>query len=216
MNKVLIIGANGQVGKIIATKMNASADFSPVALIRKEKQKEFFENKNIEFQIAGLEENVDSLSDVMKGIDAVVFTAGSGGGTGYDKTLMIDLDGAVKSMDAAQKVGVKRFVIISALNADNREAWNLDSMKPYYVAKQYADRMLKSSNLDYTILRPGRLFNKEGTGKITITDPASQEGVPREDVAELVLEVLNNQNAIGKTISFNEGDLPIKEVVGAI
>ncbi|HKK44239.1 MAG TPA: NAD(P)H-binding protein, partial [Balneolaceae bacterium] len=79
-----------------------------------------------------------------------------------------------------------------------------------------ADQILKERDLDYTILRPGRLFNKAGTGKITITDPAAQEGVPREDVADTVLEVLRQDNAAGKTIEFNEGNTPIEEVISKI
>ena len=113
MKKVLIIGANGQIGKIITTKMKGSADFVPVALFRKENQKVFFENHNVEYKIVDLEEDLDTLVNSMKGTDAVVFTAGSGGETGYDKTLIIDLDGAIKSIEAAKKAGVKRFVLIS-------------------------------------------------------------------------------------------------------
>ncbi len=180
MKNVLIIGANGQVGRIITTKMKDSADFTPIAAFRKEKQKEFFKSINVNYRIVDLEEEVDSIADAMKGMDAVIFSAGSGGSTGYYKTLTIDLDGAVKSIEAAQKAEVKRFVIISALHADNRELWDESGIKPYYVAKHYADRMLKSSGLDYTILRPGQLFNKEGAGKITITNPGSEKGVPEK------------------------------------
>ena len=216
MKNVLIIGANGQVGKIITTKMKASDDFSPTALFRKEKQKEFFQEHDVNYRIVDLEEKIDSLAEAMEGMDAVVFSAGSGGKTGYDKTLTIDLDGAVKSMEAARKAGVKRFVMISALLADNRDFWAESGIKPYYIAKHYADQMLKESGLDYTILRPGRLFNKAGTGKITITDPAAQEGVPREDVADTVLEVLRQDNAAGKTIEFNEGNTPIEEVISKV
>ena len=213
MKKVLIIGANGQVGKIIVQKMKDAADFIPVALFRKEEQKGFFEGLDVSYKIVNLEEEVDTLANAMAGMDAVVFSAGSGGKTGLDKTLTVDLDGAVKSMEAAVKAGVNRFVIISALHADNRGLWDETGIKPYYVAKHYADHILKSSGLDYTILRPGQLLNKEGTKKITVTDPSSKKGVAREDVANTVLAVLNDDNAIGKTIAFNEGDVSIEEVV---
>lgn len=216
MKNVLIIGANGQIGRIIATKMQASAEFVPVALFRKENQKEYFENNGVDYKIVDLEEDIDTLANAMKDMDAVVFTAGSGGKTGYDKTLVIDLDGAVKSMEAAKKAGINRFIIISSINADNRDAWEETGIKPYLIAKHYADQFLKSSGLDYTILRPGRLSNKAGTGKITIIHPASKEGVAREDVADLVLESLNHDNTIGKTIAFNEGEVPIEEVVSKI
>lgn len=216
MKHVLIIGATGQVGKHIVTKMKANGNFAPKALFRRENQKEFFERQGINYSIVDLEEDIAVLSKAMEGMDAIVFTAGSGGNTGYDKTLLIDLDGAVKSMEAAHKAGVKRFIMVSALHADDRDRWEESGIKPYYVAKYYADRLLKSSGLDYTILRPGRLFNTAGSGKITITDPSAQKGVPREDVAELVLAVLNQPHTIGKTISFNEGNTPIREAVDTI
>ena len=85
MKNVLIIGANGQVGRIIATKMQASDDFNPTAAFRKEKQKTFFEQHDIDYKIVDLEEEVDVIASAMEGIDAIVFTAGSGAGTGLDK-----------------------------------------------------------------------------------------------------------------------------------
>ena len=216
MKNVLIIGANGQVGKIITTKMKAAADFTVTAAFRKDKQKEFFENRDINYRVVDLEDEVDALADAMKSIDAVVFTAGSGAQTGLDKTLAVDLDGAVKSMEAAQQAGVDRFVIISAMHAGDRSKWGQSAIKPYLIAKHYADSILQSSGLDYTILRPGRLFNEEGSGKITTTEPASKRGIPREDVADTVLEVLRRDNAIGKAISFNEGDTPIEKALSEI
>lgn len=216
MKNVLIIGANGDVGKNIITKMNDSSDFTPVALFRKEKQKAFFEKHNVDYHIVDLEGDMESLVNAMENVDAVVFTAGSGGNTGFGKTLTVDLDGAVKSMEAAEKAGVKRFVMISAMHADNREVWQESKIKPYMVAKHYADRFLKSSGLDYTILRPGRLFDKKGTGKITVTKPSEEEGIAREDVANMVLEVLKQDNTIGKTIAFNEGNKPIVDILKEI
>lgn len=216
MKNVLIIGANGDIGRIITTKMKASADFSPVAAFRKEKQKAFFEERDVDYHIVDLEADIASIEKAMANVDTVVFTAGSGGKTGFDKTLTVDLDGAVKAMEAAQNAGVQRFVMISAMHADNRQAWQQTKIKPFMVAKHYADRFLKSSGLDYTVLRPGRLFDKEGNGKITITNPSEKEGIAREDVAQTVLEVLQHDNTIGKIIAFNEGDQPIGEILEEI
>lgn len=216
MKKVLIIGANGKVGKKLTKQLNEASEFAPVALFRSEDQKEYFKELGVDYQIVSLEDSVDVIAGVMTGMDAIVFSAGSGGKTGYDKTLAIDLDGAVKAMDAAEKAGVKRFVIVSALNTDNRSFWNDSGMKPYYIAKHYADRILKSSNLDYTIVRPGQLLDDAGTGKITTTDPADNKSVPREDVASLIVEVLKHDNTIGKIVEFNQGDTLIEKAVSDI
>ncbi|UZR99533.1 SDR family oxidoreductase [Chondrinema litorale] len=213
MKKVIIIGASGKVGKIITEKMSQSVDFKPTAVFRKEEQKEYFEELNVNYKIASIEVEVDTLAEVIKGADAVVFTAGSGGNTGYDKTLTVDLDGAVKVMEASLKAGVKRFVMVSALGADDRSGWEGAKIKPYYVAKHYADQVLKSIGLDYTIVRPGRLLDEPGSGKIDTLAPKEKRGIPREDVAQTVLEVLKNDNSIGKIIEFNEGETSIDEAV---
>jgi len=213
MKKVMIIGASGKIGRLLTEKLNGETEFSPVALFRSENQKDFFEKLGVEYKVISLEDPIDVLADALAGMDAIVFTAGSGAKTGYDKTLAIDLDGAVKAMDAAEHAGVKRFIIVSALNTDNRSAWNDSGMKPYYIAKHYADRILKSSGLDYTIMRPGRLLDDAGNGKVTTTNPAANKSVPREDVASLIMEVLKHDNTIGQTIEFNQGDTPIEEAI---
>ncbi len=210
---VLIIGANGKVGRILTEQLNEDPGFNPVALIRKEEQKPFFEERNVPCRVVSLEDPVDDIAGAMDAIDAIVFTAGSGGKTGYDQTLAVDLDGAVKSMEAAARAGISRFVMVSALNAGNRAAWNTSKIKPYYIAKHYADRLLAGSELAYTILRPGRLSNQPGTGRITTSDPQKREGVSREDVANLIVETLRNENTVGRIIEFNEGDTPVEEAI---
>ena len=216
MKKVLVIGSNGKVGRILTSKLKDSSHFIPTAVIRNKEQIDYFQKMGVGYEIVSLEDSVDQLAAVMKGMDAVVFTAGSGGKTGYDMTLAIDLDGAVKAMEAAEKVGVKRFVMVSAAHADDRSQWETSGIKPYYIAKHYADRVLKSSGLDYTILRPGLLLDDTGSDKITIEHAEARKSVPREDVASFIVEVLEHDNTIGKIITFNQGDLPIKEAVRSI
>lgn len=213
MNKVLIIGANGKVGRKLTQKVKESSDWEGVALIRKEEQKSYFDDMGVEARVASLEDEKSELAEKMKGIDAVVFTAGSGGGTGPDKTLSVDLDGAVKAMEASRDNNIKRFVMVSALNTGNRKAWASSKIKPYYIAKYYADEWLKNSGLDYTILRPGRLMDEPGSGKIDTENPGQREGVPREDVASVALEALKNDNLRNKIIEFNSGETPIDQAL---
>lgn len=159
--KVFVVGANGQIGKQLTERLHESENHKVLAMVRKEEQQKELQSKGIETVVADLEGTVEELQGVLTGCDAIVFTAGSGGSTGSDKTLLIDLDGAVKTMEAAEKAGVDRFIMVSALQANNRENWN-ENLKPYYVAKHYADKMLVQSNLNYTIIRPGGLLNEKG------------------------------------------------------
>ena len=215
---VLIIGAHGKIGKIVAEKMKVSPHFNPTALIRKKEQLVFFNAMQVPAKVASLEGSVDEIAITMEGADAIVFTAGSGGKTGYDKTLEIDLDGAVKSMIAAEQVGVSRFVMVSAYLAGDRSDWDASGIKPYYIAKHFADRELQRSSLDYTILRPVRLTDEEGIGKVTIeTMPgALKKTIPREEVATVILEVLDHPETIGKVMVMSTGVTPIKEAILAV
>ena len=215
--KVLIIGANGKIGKLTCKKIAEISGFTPIAGIRKEDQVPFFEEQGIEYRLINLEASVEKLQQWFDGIDCIVFTAGSGGKTGYDKTLEIDLDAAVKSMEAAKSAGIDRFIIVSAFYADDREAWNTTGIKPYYIAKHYADEALKRSGLQYTILRPARLLDGSGTGKIATTaDTQSELQIFRDDVAAVIVEVLSNQHTVGKSIDLINGHEGIQEALNAV
>ena len=214
--KVLIVGANGKIGTILSERLSQEENFEPLAMIRKEEQKEKFDQLGISTIQGDLSDSVEELEKVVKKSDAVVFTAGSGGGTGAEKTLEIDLGGAVKTALAAEKANVKRFVLVSAAGADDRSFWSKSGIKPYYVAKHFADEALKNSALDYTILRPTRLTDDSGKGKIKVgKSPADLNNeIAREDVANTILEVLKNEKSSKhKVIEFSQGETAIAEAI---
>lgn len=213
--KILIVGAHGKIGKLTVEKLRDTEGYSPVAFLRKEEQVKEFDAMGVASIVGNLEEDVEKLAMSFEDVEAIVFAAGSGGGTGFDKTLSIDLDGAVKAVEAAEKVGIKRFIMVSASHSDDREFWEKSGMKPYYVAKHYADRFLKESDLNYTILRPVRLTDEEGTGKVKVSGNPDDMGpeVPRDDVASMIVSVLKNHNTYGQTIEVSSGDTPIESVL---
>ena len=213
-----MIGAPGKIGQLVSEKLSQSNEFEPTAFIRKEEQKPVFEKMGVPTIVESLENTADEIAKSINGFDAIVFTAGSGGKTGHDKTLEIDLDGAVKTMNAAKQNNIKRFVIVSAALSDVPEKWGDTGIKPYYIAKHYADNELKRSGLDYTIIRPVKLTDYEGTGKITAkpTPEGLKEEVTRADVASTILYVLSNNKAISKIVEISEGDTAIEEAVNNI
>lgn len=216
--KVLIAGANGQIGRLLVDLMTAEEGFEPVALVRKENQLEDLREQRVEALLGDLESPVDKLSELIveSQADAVVFTAGSGGKTGPDKTLLIDLDGAVKLMQAAEKTNAKRFLIVSAIGAHRREFWQGSSLAPYYVAKHFADESLMRSNLDWTVIRPGTLQNEPATGKVLIKQTLDHGHVNRADVAEVILECLKNDHSVGKAFDLVAGETPVKTAVAEL
>ena len=212
--KVLIAGANGRVGTILSGKLWGNAGFSPVGLIRENLQQTKFTALGVPSVLGDLEAGISSF---LPGLDAVVFTAGSGGHTGPDKTTDVDQNSAVRLIGDCEKAGVNRFVMVSAIGADpNSESRRL---KHYLRAKGVADARLRSSTLDYTIIAPGTLIDERGTGRVQIAEDLGFHGyLPREDLASCIIECLQNFNSIGKTFQIVSGAQKIKdsfdEVVG--
>src|SRR5699024_7241301 len=209
---VLIIGANGQIGRHVVKKLQDSREHNPIAMVRKEEQKAEFEAKGVKTALVDLEGDIDDIASAAEDADAIVFTAGSGGHTGADKTMMIDFDGAIKSMEAAKKAGVNRFVIVSAIGVHHRDKW-MSSAAYYSAAKYYADVWLENSGLDYTIIRPGGLTNEQGTGKIKAATDLERGQIPREDVATTIVSSLENDRTIGKAFDMISGETPIEDAL---
>ena len=213
---VLVIGANGQVGRSIVKEL-AESNHNAVAMVRKEEQKEKMQELGAARVVMGdLEKD---FSDAFDGVDAVIFAAGSGPKTGAEKTLTIDLWGSVKAAKYAEAKGVKRFVQLGSVGSDNPDAGG-EAMKPYLVAKRSADEILQSTNLDYTIVRPGALSDEEKTGKIEVSAEGFQslEGrsIPRADVAHVLVEVLERENTYGKVFEVLQGEEDAENQLGTI
>lgn len=210
--KTLVIGANGQIGKQLVGKLAARGE-SVRAMVRSEAQRSALEELGVEVVIGDLE---GAFAPALDGCQALVFTAGSGGHTGGDKTLLVDLWGALKTFQACQAQGVRRYLMVSARSADDPDQGPA-AIRHYLVAKHVADDYLQRSGLDYTILRPGRLTNDPGTGHIRTTRPAGPEQIiPREDVADVLLACLADDRTIGKTFELYQGSTPILEALQAV
>ncbi len=216
MLNILVVGANGQIGKHLVKLIQDNGDQAR-AMIRKEEQANYFKDLGAETAIVNLEDEVDAIANAAEGVDAVVFTAGSGPKTGKDKTLMIDLDGAVKTIQAAEQANVKRFVMISSFDT-NREAIQSapESFAPYVVAKHYADEWLLNSDLDYTIIHPGLLTNEPGTNQVNLGANVERGEVPREDIAKVIYTSLKNDTTIGKRFRAVGGQTAVEEAIQSV
>jgi len=198
---VLIAGANGTTGRIIVDLLKDSDVYHPIAMLRKKKQKEHFEQNNVKVVIADL---VEDLSHAVKNVDCVIFAAGSQGKNVVD----VDQDGAKRLTDAAKKAGVKKFVMLSSMGADNPP--EKSDLKDYLKAKQNADLYLQASGLDYSIVRPGALTDEDGTGMIQLNPKIDANGsIPRADVAKTLIAVLAHDVMKNQTFEILSGDTPI-------
>lgn len=170
----------------------------------------------METVLADLEKD---FSHAYEDIDAVVFTAGSGGHTPKSQTKVIDRDGAIKAIDEAKKAGVNRFIMVSALKANrDPELWS-EPMEHYYEAKSKADEYLRNSGLSYTILMPGRLTNEEGTGKVELKERINSiqnKTITRDDVASVIVELIDANATFGKSLELLQGEEQISEAIASL
>lgn len=211
MMKVLVVGANGTTGKQVVEKVANSKQHQAYAMIRDEKQADALKKLGANVVLGDLEQDV---SDALRGMDAVIFAAGSGGNTGDEKTIAVDQNGAKNIIDEAKNQGVKRFVMLSSMRTDAPEQ-GPEGLQLYLRAKAIADEYLKQSNLQYTIVRPGTLSNDQATGKIDINNDIEDKSqtIPRADVATVLVECLNEEATIGKTFEMLAGETEIEQAI---
>ncbi|QOW20593.1 SDR family oxidoreductase [Lysobacter ciconiae] len=211
--RVLIVGANGNIGRRLIQQM-ASGPHQSQATIRDAKQAAELRELGADATVvADLEHDIQAALD---GCDAVIFTAGSGGKGGAEKTDAVDRDGAIAVIDAAQKAGVERFVMVSSMGADT-PGQGPEGLQHYLAAKQAADEHLRESDLHYTIVRPGTLSDEAGSGRVEIAKDLGRHGtVPRDDVATVLLQVLGAKNTWGKQFELLSGTSSVSAAVAAI
>jgi uncharacterized protein YbjT (DUF2867 family) len=155
----------------------------------------------------------DDVGQHVNGADAIVFAAGAGPGSGAERKRTVDLGAAVKCVEAAEALGVTRFVIVSSIGAQDPER-GAEAMRPYLRAKADADARVAASPLDWTIVRPGSLQDGPGSGRVDVSTALGRRGpVPRDDVALVLAETLQAPNTIGLTFEVFAGDTPARDAV---
>jgi uncharacterized protein YbjT (DUF2867 family) len=204
---VLVAGANGTTGRIIINLLKASKTYQPIAMVRKQDQKDHFEKQGVLTVLADLEED---LSHAVKNADKIIFAAGSKG----KNIIGVDQEGAKSLIDVAKDAGVEKFVMLSSMGADNPAVSN--DLEDYLRAKQNADDHLRSSGLNYSIVRPGHLTDEDGTGKIQLKEKLKIEGsISRADVAKTLVETLGNDVKQKQIFEILSGEVPIEKAVNS-
>lgn len=208
---VAVIGANGGIGREVVARL-ADAGRDPIGVVRDEAQFEAVRERGGEPRLGDLG---GEFAPAIEDADGVVFTAGAGGDTGWDETLLVDLWGARRAIDACVEHGVDRFVMISAYRASEPLSVP-EALRPYVVAKRCADDYLTASPLDATILRPTALTDDAGTGQVSVTFEYQGDGgaeIPRADVARAVVACLETEATIGETIRLFGGETPVEQAI---
>ncbi|KMT62025.1 SDR family oxidoreductase [Paenilisteria newyorkensis] len=205
---ILVIGANGQIGKQIVELLAKNANFTVVAMIRKEEQREALEQLGAKVIIADLE---NDFSSAYSGIDTVIFSAGSGGHTGPEKTIAIDQNAAIRAVQYAEKHDISHFIMVSSVGADQPEQ-GPESLRNYLIAKGNADKALQQSQLNYTIIRPVTLTNEPATTRIS-EHTTGHTTITRADVALFLSTIVDNTKTYKQTYTIQNGETPIDHFI---
>lgn len=213
---VVIAGAHGGIGTRLGRLLAERGD-RVRGLIRNPAHSDDLRGNGVEPVVCDLEADGADVPAAVRGADAIVFSAGAGGGSGAERKWTMDYGGVVKLIEAARAENVRRYVIVSSMGADNPPPEGEgDVFGEYLRAKAAADEKLRESGLDYTIVRPGRLTDDSGVGRVTLAEKVERGDVPRDDVAAVLAAVLGAPSTIGKAFGLVSGDTPIAEAVAAL
>ena len=213
--RVVVVGGSGRTGALVIKALKQGGD-TVVATIRNPKHMAALVKQEVE--VAMLDLDTSPLADfeqIFKGADAIVFAAGSAEG---DPSSAIDSKGVRRTVLTATKAGVKRYVAVSSLGATTKvsESYDWPGMAAYFKAKKAANKSVRESALDWTIIEPGTLTEAKGTGKIALSEGKNIEDnkIARADVAAVVVAVLQEPKSIGRTFQIVGGSTAIGTAVG--
>jgi uncharacterized protein YbjT (DUF2867 family) len=212
---VAIAGGHGQVARRLARLLAQRGD-RVRGLIRNPEHAEDLRADGSEPVVIDLEgASTAALADAIGGADAVVFAAGAGPGSGAERKLTMDRDGATKLLDAAVSAGVTRYVIVSSVGAENPPDDD-DVFSVYLRAKAEADAAVVQSDRDWTVVRPGILTDHPGTGRVRVQAEPIRAEVTRDDVAAVLAAVLHEPRSARLTIYVVGGDEPVDEALAGV
>lgn len=216
--RVVIAGGHGQIALRLERLLAGRGD-QVAGIIRNPEQAE-------DLRAAGAEPVVSDLESARPGdvvryleaADAAVFAAGAGPGSGIPRKDTVDRGAAVLFADAAEAAGVRRFLIISSMGAGSDPPPGTDPVFAAYLrAKTAADAYIQSRDaLDWTILRPGHLTDEAGTGRVMLAEHTGRGDVTRDDVAAVLVALLDEPRTARRTLELINGDTPIDEAVTAV
>lgn len=216
--RTVIAGGHGQIALRLERLITARGD-SVVGLIRNPAHADDLREAGAEPAVLDLESaTTDAVAAVLAGADAAVFSAGAGAGSPVNRKQAVDLEAAVLLADAAEQAGVRRFLIVSSMGADAHATSGPPDYAAYRRAKGAADDAIRArTNLAWTILRPGSLSNDAGTGRVLLsTGSTGRGGVPRDDVAAVLLALLDTPATEGLTLELIAGDTDVDVAVGQL
>jgi uncharacterized protein YbjT (DUF2867 family) len=217
MSRIAVVGGNGNIARLLHPLL-VERGHTPVALVRKESYRADLEAAGAEVRLLDIEQADEAgFAAALEGAHAVVFAAGGGPDGNIERKRTVDLEGSLKSIAGAKGAGITRFVQVSAINVDEPVPDDTEPVwRAYVEAKRDADAALRTSGLDWTIIRPGRLTDDEPTGRVELGEQVARAEVPRGDVAAVLAEVIDTGAGIGAQWNLVSGDTPVADEVARL
>ncbi|RIQ35752.1 NAD(P)H-binding protein [Jiangella rhizosphaerae] len=215
--QVVIAGGHGQIALRLERLLTLRGD-TAVGLIRNPDQAGDLASAGATAVVVDLERaTVDEVAAEVRGADAVVFAAGAGPGSGAARKDTVDRGAAALLADAAELAGVRRYLLVSSMGATTEPPADPgDVFQVYLKAKGDSEADLRRRDLDWTVLRPGSLTNDPGTGRVRLAPSVSRGRVTRDDVAAVLLALLDQPGTARLTLELVGGDVPVDDAVRAL
>ncbi|MFD7918898.1 NAD(P)H-binding protein [Streptomyces sp. NPDC059740] len=216
--RIVIAGGHGQIALRLERLLAGRGD-EVAGVVRRPEQAGDLLSAGAEPVVCDLETaTAGDLTRHLEGADAAVFAAGAGPGSGVERKETVDRAAAALFADAAEAAGVRRFLVVSAMGTDREPPEGTDPVFAAYLrAKAAADEDVRSrSGLDWTILRPGRLTDEPGTGRVRLARSTGRSDVTRDDVAAVLLALLDEPRTAGMTLELVGGEVPVTEAVRTV
>ncbi|MEU8485270.1 SDR family oxidoreductase [Streptomyces sp. NPDC048641] len=214
--RIVIAGGHGQIALRLEHLLAARGD-EVAGIIRRAEQADDLREAGAEPLVCDLESaSVEEVAGLLEGADAAVFAAGAGPGSTAERKDTVDRGAAVLFADAAERAGVRRFIVVSSMGADPAHQGD-EVFDAYLRAKGEADAYVRArSGLDWTILRPGMLTDDAGTGLVRLEASTGRGPVPRDDVAAVLAELLDTPATAGLTLELISGSAPVSVAVKSV
>ncbi|MEU4081547.1 NAD-dependent dehydratase [Streptomyces venezuelae] len=214
--RIVIAGGHGQIALRLERLLSAGGH-EVAGIIRRPEQAGDLRDAGAEPVVLDLESaSVEMVAAVLQGADAAVFAAGAGPGSGADRKDTVDRAAAVLFAEAAERAGVRRYVVVSSMGADAAHPGD-EIFDAYLRAKGAADDEVRSrTGLDWTVLRPGSLTNDAGTGMVRLEARTGRGTIPRDDVAATIAELLDTPATSGLTLELIAGSTPLSVAVKVV
>jgi uncharacterized protein YbjT (DUF2867 family) len=212
---VAIAGAHGKIA-LRLTRLLAAEDDEVIGLIRNADHAGEVSQAGASPVLCDLEQaSVEQIATAIDGADAVVFAAGAGPGSGADRKLTMDRDGAIKLLHAATSAGAQRYLMISGAGVESPPAGD-EVFEVYLRAKAETDAALVASDRDWTIIRPGGLTDDPASGRVRIDADPYSGSVPRDDVASLLASLLSDSRSVGRVLYLSSGEQSIEQALDGV